>query len=103
MKKSRKKKLKYKNILVLFVIIICIIVIPKILSNNKETELKMINIVNKNYDEIIEIIEDYNIEINLTYEYNDEIKDLGFVDFIIKPVKKEELLNKIKQYAKKDN
>lgn len=37
------------------------------------------------------------------YEYNDEIKDLGFADFIIKPVKKEELLNKIKQYAKKDN
>lgn len=37
------------------------------------------------------------------YEYNDEIKELGFSDFIIKPVKKEELLNKIKQYAKKDN
>ena len=73
MKKSRKKKLKYKNIIIVLVIIIAIVLIPKLLVN-KEKELKMINLLNKNYNEIIEIIEDYNIEINLTYEYNDEIE-----------------------------
>ena len=73
MKKSRKKKLKYKNIIIVLVIIIAIVLIPKLLVN-KEKELKMINLLNKNYDEIIEIIDDYNIEINLTYEYNDEIE-----------------------------
>lgn len=72
MKKSRKKKLKYKNIIIVLVIIIAIFLIPK-LSSNKEKELKMINLTNKNYDEITEIIENYNIEIKLTYEYNDEI------------------------------
>ena len=78
MKKSRKKKLKYKNIIIVLVIIIAIVLMPKLLVN-KEKELKMINLLNKNYDEIIEIIDDYNIEIKLTYEYNDEIEK----DYII--------------------
>ena len=37
-----------------------------------------------------------------SYEYNDEFKKLGFSDYILKPVKKEDLLNKVKMYVKKD-
>lgn len=38
-----------------------------------------------------------------TYEYNDEYKNLGFSDYILKPVKKDNLLNKIKKVTKKDD
>lgn len=37
-----------------------------------------------------------------SYEYNDEYKKSGFCDCLLKPVKKEELLNKINKYSKKD-
>lgn len=36
------------------------------------------------------------------YEYNEEYKKLGFSDYLLKPLKKENLLNKINEYAKKD-
>ena len=36
------------------------------------------------------------------YEYNDEFKKLGFSDYILKPVNKKELLDKINKYVKKD-
>ena len=38
-----------------------------------------------------------------SYEYNDEYKNLGFSDYILKPVKKEDLLNKVNECEKKDN
>ena len=37
-----------------------------------------------------------------SYEYNDEYKKLGFSDYILKPVKKDELLRKIDMCIKKD-
>ena len=37
-----------------------------------------------------------------SYEYNEEYLKIGFVDYILKPVKKEELLAKIDKYTKKD-
>lgn len=37
-----------------------------------------------------------------SYEYNEEYVKIGFVDYILKPVKKEELLTKINKYTKKD-
>ncbi|MBQ9854233.1 MAG: polysaccharide deacetylase family protein [Bacilli bacterium] len=78
MKKSRKKKLKYKNIIIVLVIIIAIVLIPKLLVN-KEKELKMTNLVNKNYNDIVKVIEEYNIDIKKNYEYSDEIEK----DYII--------------------
>ena len=38
-----------------------------------------------------------------SYEYNEEYTKIGFVDYILKPLKKEELLEKIDKYTKKDN
>ena len=37
-----------------------------------------------------------------SYEYNEEYTKEGFVDYILKPLKKEELLSKIDKYTKKD-
>ena len=36
------------------------------------------------------------------YEYNDEYKKLGFSDYLLKPVKKDLLIEKINKYMKKD-
>ena len=37
------------------------------------------------------------------YEYNEEYKKIGFSDYILKPLKKDNLLEKINEYGKKDN
>ena len=37
-----------------------------------------------------------------SYEYNEEYLKIGFSDYILKPIKKEELLEKINKYTKKD-
>ena len=37
-----------------------------------------------------------------SYEYNEEYSKVGFVDYVLKPLKKEELLAKINKYTKKD-
>ena len=37
-----------------------------------------------------------------SYEYNEEYTKIGFVDYLLKPLKKEELLLKIDKYTKKD-
>ena len=52
-------------------------------------------------------IKNFNIPVLLltkdnSYEYNDEFKKLGFSDYLLKPIKKEDLINKINEYAKKD-
>ena len=38
-----------------------------------------------------------------SYEYNEEYLKLGFSDYLLKPLKKEELLKKIDKYVKEDN
>jgi ABC-type polar amino acid transport system ATPase subunit len=52
-------------------------------------------------------IKNFNIPVLLltkdnSYEYNDEFKKLGFSDYLLKPIRKDDLLNKINEYAKKD-
>ena len=37
-----------------------------------------------------------------SYEYNEEYLKIGFTDYILKPLKKEPLLEKIDKYTKKD-
>ena len=38
-----------------------------------------------------------------SYEYNEEYTKVGFTDYILKPLKKEAVLEKIDKYTKKDN
>ncbi len=56
----------------------------------------------------IKEIRNFNIPVILltkdsSYEYNEESKKIGFSDYIIKPIKKNELLEKINKNTKKDN
>ena len=37
-----------------------------------------------------------------SYEYNEEYLKIGFSDYLLKPIKKDELINKINEYKKKD-
>ena len=37
-----------------------------------------------------------------SYEYNEEYSKVGFSDYLLKPLKKDELINKIDMYTKKD-
>ena len=55
----------------------------------------------------IKTIRNFNIPVILltkdnSYEYNDEYKKLGFSDYILKPVKKDELLRKTEMYVRKN-
>ena len=38
-----------------------------------------------------------------SYEYNEEYLKVGFRDYLLKPLKKDVLLNKINEYVRKDN
>ena len=40
---------------------------------------------------------------NNSYEYNEEYLKLGFSDYLLKPLKKDDILQKINKYVKKDN
>ena len=55
----------------------------------------------------IKEIRNFNVPVILltkdnSYEYNEEYIKIGFVDYILKPLKKEELLEKINKYTKED-
>lgn len=73
-----------------------------ILLDEQLTQISAMELIKK-----IKNIRNFNIPVILltkdnSYEYNDEYKKIGFVDYLLKPVKKEELLNKINKYVKKD-
>ncbi|MBQ2873059.1 MAG: response regulator [Bacilli bacterium] len=74
-----------------------------ILLDEQLSQISAIELMDK-----IKSIRNFSIPVILltkdnSYEYNDEYKNLGFNGYLLKPVKKEELLNKIKECAKKDN
>lgn len=72
MKKKIKYKLKYKNVGI-FLLCIMIVVGGIFLSSNREKELYMMDIVNKNIDEVYRLLEDYELEYDILYEYDDNI------------------------------
>ena len=71
MKNRSKKRIKYKNIiLVLFIIIVVIIVI--FMFNNKEDKLiYMIDTVSMDINDVNEMLDKYKLNINISYEYSD--------------------------------
>ncbi|MBQ2873446.1 MAG: PASTA domain-containing protein [Bacilli bacterium] len=72
MKKSRKRRIRYDRVVILLFIIITIIFLVSLIFN-KNKEIYMIDIVNKNIDDVYELLSDYDIEINISYEYNDNV------------------------------
>lgn len=72
MKNRRKKyKVKYKNIVVMVGIILIISVSFMCLFSNKD--IYMIDTINKNIDDVYRLLEEYELEIDISYEYDDNI------------------------------
>lgn len=74
-----------------------------ILLDEELSEIKGAELLKK-----IKDIRNFNTKVILltkdnSYEYNGEHLNLGFADYILKPVKKEELLNKINKIVNEDN
>ena len=77
MTKKRKRKLNTKGIILFLIIIIiiialCIFFIVKPSKEQEEDNL-MINLYNQELTKANELKEDYGLNLNITYEYNDEI------------------------------
>ena len=73
-----------------------------ILLDEQLSQISAIELIKK-----IKNIRNFNVPVILltkdnNYEYNDEYKKLGFNDYLLKPVKKNDLLNKINEYKRKD-
>jgi CheY-like chemotaxis protein len=73
-----------------------------ILLDEQLSQIRALELIKK-----IKSIKNFNIPVLLltkdnSYEYNDEFKKLGFNDYLLKPIRKDDLLNKINEYAKKD-
>jgi len=74
--RSKKKKINVLRILIAFFILILIIfLIFKLInkSNDKDEKILMIDIVNKNINIVENELSKYNLDINISYEYNNEI------------------------------
>ena len=72
MKKSSKKRIKYKNIIILFILLL-IFGLGVFLIFNKDKEIYMIDVVNKNIDNVYELLDEYKLDIEVSYEYDDNI------------------------------
>ena len=73
-----------------------------ILLDEELTQISALELIKK-----IKNIRNFKIPVILltkdnSYEYNDDFKKLGFSDYILKPAKKEELIDKVNKYVKKD-
>lgn len=91
---KKKYKLKYKRIILCFLIMIVLILIIMFLISLFKHDPTMENFVNKNVSDINKFALENDIKINYTYEYNDTIvKDI----IISQDIKKEVKLKDIKE------
>ena len=73
MKKSSKKKMNFKRIfIVLFIFILMFFVIG--LFPKKDKNIYMVDLVGINIDNIDKMIGDYELKIDVSYEYNDKVE-----------------------------
>ena len=87
MAKRRKKRIKYKNILILLGIILLLFIVPKKLFSSTEEDILTADVVDtyvgKKIDELEQKVEGKDIKINKSYEYHqtllkDEIISVDF-------------------------
>lgn len=77
MKRSNKKRIRYDRIMIviglLLIVIIGIFIISKII-NKEDKNVYMIDVTNKKIDLVKEDLNDYQLDINISYEYSDNIE-----------------------------
>jgi len=70
-----RKKIKFKNIIIIFLIVLVVILIITNIPNNKEKEInKMVDLTNKTISEVEEYSRNNDLELEINYEYNDNIE-----------------------------
>ena len=71
MKNCSKKRIKYKNV-ILFLFILMVVIIFIFMFNNKEDKLiYMIDTVSMDINDVNKMLEQYKLNINISYEYSD--------------------------------
>ena len=92
--KSSRRKIKYRNILFILILLVIVIIILVNLfnkDNDKILEDYMIDLVNINVNSVEEMIDKYELELEIVYEYNDDVeKDL----VISQSIEKDTVVNK---------
>ena len=73
MKRSSKKRVRYDRILIVFIFLIIVIFGISLLFN-KDREIYMLDVTNKNIELVKQILEEYKLEIDISYEYDDNIE-----------------------------
>ena len=77
MKRSNKKRIRYDRIMIviglLLIVIIGIFIISKMI-NKEDKNLYMIDVTNKKIDLVKEDLSDYQLDINISYEYSNNIE-----------------------------
>ncbi len=71
--KKKKKKVNYKRVLLAILILLVIVFLIINLFNKKDKDIYMLDITNKNIDEVRELLRDYNILIEVSYKYDDTV------------------------------
>ena len=73
MKKCSKMRIKYKNVILFLFILIVIIVFVVMFGKKEEKVLYMIDTVNMDINDVNMMLDNYGLDINIIYEYNDDI------------------------------
>lgn len=84
MKKSSKKRIKYGFIILIFIFLIVVMFIVSLMFN-KDKEIYMLDVTNKNIDLVYEMLSEYKLDIEINYEYSDMVdKDSVISQSIVK-------------------
>ena len=74
MKNRKNRRIRYDRICILLVIVIVLIILVNLLLNgNKNKELYMLDVINKNIEAVLELLDEYNLDVDISYEYDDNI------------------------------
>ena len=71
MKKSSKKRIIYKNIILFLFILVVVIMFIFVFGNKEDKLIYMIDTVNMDINDVNEMLEQYKLNININYEYSD--------------------------------
>ena len=72
MKSSRKNKVSHNRIFVILLVLIIVVISVYLLFNN-DKNVYMLDITNKNIDEVMNILNKYNLDVDIIYKYDDNI------------------------------
>jgi len=72
MKSSNNKKVSL-GIIIGFLMLL-VVIVNLVVIKNQDEELYMLNVVNMNINDALEIFKEYNLEIDVSYEYDDNIE-----------------------------